>query len=175
MALSRNRRFREIWDHGTPAGTRKAEKLFASSSASPPRPPPLQVRPQPPEPPPLDDSRTGSNPPRTTTSLLALVSGRHQLGKIKPSREKNQKKTTNPLIRNVTVLDPSLGKNNFWDGGFSSALTQLVSRSTRRRYAPVPQADCVTPGSCGTSGRPEEARLCRCRSWKVCSPVEDVC
>lgn len=108
MASSRDQRDAGIRDHGTAAGKlcsfglRSPTPSLGTSGASGPS----SIL----EPPPLDHSRTGSNPPRTTTSLLALVSSCHQLGKIKPSG----KKTTNSLgrtrIRNVTELDPSPGK-----------------------------------------------------------------
>lgn len=71
------------------------------------------------EPPPLDDSLSGSNPPRTTTSLLAPVSPAVTTLEKKPSGKTNQ-----PCrIQNITVWDPSPGKITFgcWPGLLASA------------------------------------------------------
>lgn len=101
-----------------PPGTHKAGKLCALLLRSPPSPlrtsgasGPSSIL----EPPPLDHSRTGSNPPRTTTSLLALVSSRHQLGKIKPSGKK-QPALSDRLGSGMSQSWIRLWekKNNFW-------------------------------------------------------------
>lgn len=71
------------------------------------------------EPPPLDDSLSGSNPPRTTTSLLAPVRPAVTTLEKNPSG-----KTNRPCrIRNIAVRDPSPGKITFgcWPGWLASA------------------------------------------------------
>lgn len=120
------------------------------------------------EPPPLDDSLSGSNPPRTTTSLLAPVSPAVTTLEKKPSGKTNQ-----PCrIRNITVRDPSPGKITFgcWLAGWLRLGSYLAGiQVSPSLLCAGPQTRCVTPGSSETPGLPEEARLCRCRrrSWKA--------
>lgn len=124
VTRSTGRRDPGPWHRG--GGPRGQEKLCSLPRPLHPHSPELQqVRSLPElhsilEPLPLDDSLSGSNPPRTTTSLLAHVSPAVTTLEKNPSGKTNQ-----PCrIRNIAVRDPSPGKITFGRrlAGFGLAL-----------------------------------------------------